>query len=162
MKPLSKIIISNGANDVCLLDLVTDLGGNKPTVLIGARNIHGHIKRTKGVKSGFIATTLDGVKFTNKINGLTSSLVIDSVGFRVDAADKNNISVYIPQELTLEYEVRQNFMELTKLGEPTAPKAVVPNHEGCGHKSISIKVSDLCQNDIENLKSALISVFHAL
>ena len=60
MKPLSKVIISNGANDVCLLDLVTDLGGNKPTVLIGARNIHGHIKRTKGVKSGFIATTLDG------------------------------------------------------------------------------------------------------
>ena len=162
MKPLSKVIISNGANDVCLLDLVTDLGGHKPTVLIGARNIHGHIKRTKGVKSGFIATTLDGVKFTNKINGLTSSLVIDSVGYRVDAADKNNISVYIPQELTLEYEVRQNFVELIKLGEPTAPKAVVPNHEGCGDKSISIKVSDLCQNDIENLKSALISVFHAL
>ena len=51
MKPLSKVIISNGANDVCLLDLVTDLGGHKPTVLIGARNIHGHIKRTKGVKS---------------------------------------------------------------------------------------------------------------
>ena len=162
MKPLSKVIINNGANDVCLLDLVTDLGGHKPTVLIGARNIHGHIKRTKGVKSGFIATTLDGVKFTNKINGLTSSLVIDSVGYRVDAADKNNISVYVPEELTLEYEVRQNFIELVKLGEPKAPKAFVPNHDGCGHKSISIKVSDLCQNDIENLKSALISVFHAL
>ena len=162
MKPLSKVIISNGANDVCLLDLVTDLGGHKPTVLIGARNIHGHIKRRKGVRTGFIATTLDGVKFTNKINGLNSGLLIDSVGFRVDAADKNNISVYVPEELTLEYEVRQNFIELVKLGEPKAPKAFVPNHEGCGHKSISIKVSDLCQNDIENLKSALISVFHAL
>ena len=162
MKPLSKVIISNGANDVCLLDLVTDLGGNKPTVLIGARNIHGHIKRRKGVRTGFIATTLDGVKFTNKINGLNSGLLIDSVGFRVDAADKNNISVYIPEELTLEYEVRQNFIELVKLGEPKAPKAFVPNHDGCGHKTISIKVSDLCQNDIENLKSALISVFNAL
>ena len=162
MNPLSKVITSNGASDVCLLDLLTDLGGNKPTVLVGARNIHGHIRRRKGVKSGFVATTLDGVKFTNKVNGLTSSLVIDSVGFRVDAADKNNISVYIPQELTLEYEVRQNFVELIKLGEPTAPKAVVTNHEGHGHKSISIKVSDLCQNDIENLNSALIAVFHAL
>ena len=162
MKPLSKVIISNGANDVCLLDLVTDLGGHKPTVIVGARNIHGHIKRRKGVRTGFIATTLDGVKFTNKINGLNSGLLIDSVGFRVDAADKNNISVYVPEELTLEYEVRQNFIELVKLGEPKAPKAFVPNHDGCGHKSISIKVSDLCQNDIENLKSALISVFHAL
>ena len=162
MKPLSKVIISNGANDVCLLDLVTDLGGSKPTVIVGARNIHGHIKRRKGVRTGFIATTLDGVKFTNKINGLNSGLLIDSVGFRVDAADKNNISVYVPEELTLEYEVRQNFIELVKLGEPKAPKAFVPNHDGCGHKSISIKVSDLCQNDIENLKSALISVFHAL
>ena len=162
MKPLSKVIISNGANDVCLLDLVTDLGGSKPTVIVGARNIHGHIKRRKGVRTGFIATTLDGVKFTNKINGLNSGLLIDSVGFRVDAADKNNISVYIPEELTLEYEVRQNFIELVKLGEPKAPKAFVPNHDGCGHKTISIKVSDLCQNDIENLKSALISVFNAL
>lgn len=162
MNPLSKVITSNGASDVCLLDLVTDLGGSKPTVIVGARNIHGHIKRRKGVRTGFIATTLDGVKFTNKINGLNSGLLIDSVGFRVDAADKNNVSVYIPEELTLEYEVRQNFIELVKLGEPKAPKAFVPNHDGCGHKTISIKVSDLCQNDIENLKSALISVLHAL